>query len=152
MKLSAMCSKAEYSSGDIIRKMKLWQLTEEAQHRILKRLTNEKYVDDERFCRSFIHEKICFDKWGRRKIETALYNKGIGKNIYTPILDEIPDEKYTAVLRGLLTAKRKNIKARNDYELNGKLIRYALGRGFGMNIIRQCTDYDECYDTGDDED
>ena len=40
----------------------------------------------------------------------------------------------------MLEAKRRSIKARNDYELNSKLIKYALSRGFGMNIIRMCLD------------
>ena len=97
-------------------------------------------MDDERFCRSFVHDKIQFDKWGRRKIEMALYKKGVGRDIYAPILDSIDDSEYAEALRPMLEAKRRSIKARNDYELNSKLIKYALSRGFGMNIIRMCLD------------
>ncbi|MCD8308205.1 MAG: RecX family transcriptional regulator, partial [Clostridia bacterium] len=42
------------------------------------------------------------------------------------------------VLAPLLKSKRKSTHAASEYELNGKLIRFALGRGFDMNIIKKC--------------
>ena len=50
----------------------------------------------------------------------------------------IDAEEYQETLRSLLEAKRKTVKARNEYELKGKLIRFALGRGYEMNEICQC--------------
>jgi regulatory protein len=38
----------------------------------------------------------------------------------------------------LIAAKRRTVKADSDYELNCKLIRFAMGRGFDMDIIRKC--------------
>ena len=53
------------------------------------------------------------------------------------------DDEYLSVLRPLLKQKRKTIKAKNDYELNQKLMRFAVGRGFTFDIIRQCMDIDD---------
>ena len=74
-KLSALCARAEHSSGEMLEKMRRWQLSEDAHERVLDRLIDEKFVDDERFARLFVREKIRFDRWGRRKIEQALYQK-----------------------------------------------------------------------------
>jgi regulatory protein len=52
----------------------------------------------------------------------------------------------------LLKQKRKSTKAANDYELNQKLVRFALGRGFTFDIIRQCLEVDEEMDYGDETD
>ena len=76
-KLSALCARAEHSSGEMLEKMRRWQLSEDARKRVLDRLIDEKFVDDERFARLFVREKIRFDRWGRRKIEQALYQKGV---------------------------------------------------------------------------
>jgi len=47
-------------------------------------------------------------------------------------------------LRPLLESKRRTLKAATDYELNMKLIKFALSRGFDMETIRKClTDVDE---------
>ena len=139
-KLAALCARAEHSSGEMLEKMRRWQLPDDARERVLDRLIDEKFVDDERFARLFVREKIRFDRWGRRKIEQALYAKGVDQDISAAVLDEVDDEEWTEALRPLLASKRRTVKGANDYERNGKLIRFAMSRGFGMDIIRRCMD------------
>jgi len=141
-KLSAMCSTAEHCSHEMKEKMRKWGLEEDAQKRIMERLTTEKYVDDSRYCRFFVRDKIRYNKWGRMKIEQALWQKRIPKDIYETIFDDVDEDEYLKVLRPLIHAKMKTIKAGSDYERNGKLIKFALGRGFSMDLIRQCMDTD----------
>ena len=69
--------------------------------------------------------------------------KRIDDDIQQKVLDEVDDEEYLNVLRPLLKQKIKSIKAENDYERNQKLVRFALGRGFTFDIIKQCLDVDE---------
>ena len=139
-KLSALCARAEHSSGEMLEKMRRWQLSEDARERVLDRLIDEKFVDDERFARLFVREKIRFDRWGRRKIEQALYQKGVASDISRRVLDEVDDEAYVAELKKLIAAKRRSVQAESDYEMRAKLTKYALGRGFGYEVIRQCID------------
>ncbi|MBU9898566.1 RecX family transcriptional regulator [Prevotella stercorea] len=139
-KLSALCARAEHSSGEMLEKMRRWQLSEDARERVLDRLIDEKFVDDERFARLFVREKIRFDRWGRRKIEQALYQKGVASDISRRVLDEVDDEAYVAELKKLIAAKRRSVQAESDYEMRAKLTKYALGRGFDYNVIRQCID------------
>ena len=139
-KLSALCAQSEHSSGEMTEKMRKWGITEDVQARIMARLTVEKYVDDTRFSQFFINDKIKYNKWGRRKIEQALWQKGIDRSIYEPILDDIPDEEYIAVLRPLIKSKWKTIKAITEYERRMKLIKFAMSRGFEYSIIKKCVD------------
>jgi len=138
--LAALCSSAEHCSYEIEEKMNRWEIDDKTQRRVLDYLKKEKYIDDERYCRFFVREKILFNKWGRRKVEQALYAKRIDRVIQQSVLEEVPDEEYIEVLRPLIKAKAKTIKARNEYEKNQKLVRYALGRGFTYDIISQCID------------
>jgi len=73
-------------------------------------------------------------------VEQALWQKHIDGDIRQRVLSEVDDEEYLSVLRPLLKQKRRSVKASSDYELNQKLIRFALGRGFTFDIIRQCLD------------
>jgi regulatory protein len=109
----------------------------------MERLVNERYVDDERYTRAFVKDKVRYNKWGRRKVEQALWQKHIEESIRQQVLDEVDDEEYLSVLRPLLKQKRKTTKAQSDYELNQKLMRFAMGRGFTYDIIRQCLNVDE---------
>ena len=117
----------------------------------MEQLMKEHYVDDTRYCRCFVNDKIKYNKWGRRKVEQALMAKRIGSDIFRPVLDEVNDEEYLRILRPLLQAKRRQLKTASEYETNGRLIRFAMGRGFTMDIIRQCLNTDG-YETEEDDD
>ena len=138
--LAALCAQAEHCQYEMLEKMRRWELDDEAQARVMQRLVSERYVDDERYARAFVKDKVRYNKWGRRKVEQALWQKHIDEDIRQQVLNEIDDEEYISVLRPLLKQKRRSTKAANDYQLNQKLMRFALGRGFTFDIIRQCID------------
>lgn len=148
VKLTALCSGSEHCTYELSEKMRKWEVDEVTQARVMEYLIKEKYVDDERFCRAFIREKLRFNKWGRRKIEQALFMKRIDKTISSPLLDEVEDSDYLAILRPLIKQKEKSVKANSEYEKNMKLIKFAMSRGFTFDIIKQCLtgDMDDVYD------
>lgn len=141
--LAALCAQAEHCQHEMLEKMRRWELPEEEQARVMQRLVSERYVDDERYARAFVKDKVRYNKWGRRKVEQALWQKHIDDDIRQRVLDEVDDSEYLAVLKPLLQQKRRSTKAANDYELNQKLVRFAVSRGFTFDIIRQCLDVDE---------
>ena len=143
LQLAALCAQAEHCEQEMRDKMKRWELDETVQNRVIDRLTEERYIDNERYARAFVKDKIRYNKWGRRKVQQALWMKRIDTDIQQRVLDEIDEKEYLDVLRSLLKQKRKSIKAENDYELNQKLVRFALSRGFTFDIIRQCLNVDE---------
>ncbi|MCR4808684.1 MAG: RecX family transcriptional regulator [Prevotella sp.] len=142
-KLSALCARSEHCQQDMLEKMRQWGVDTEAQAEVMQRLVSERYVDDSRFAHAFVTDKVRYNKWGRRKVEQALWAKRIDKDIATEALDAVSDEEYLSVLRPLLKQKRKSTKAQSEYEMTMKLIKYALSRGFTMDIIKQCIDVDD---------
>ena len=142
--LAALCSQAEHCEKEMTDKMDKWEMTPEAQERVMNYLKKEKFVDEERYARAFARDKIRYNKWGRRKVEKALYMKRIPKDISCRVLDEMEEDMYVDILRPLLQQKRKSTRAKSGYELRTKLIRFALQRGFTMDVINQCLDTDDC--------
>ncbi len=152
LQLAAVCAQAEHCEQEMRDKMKRWGMDVEAQNRVIERLAQERYIDNERYARAFVKDKVRYNKWGRRKVQQALWMKCIDDDIQQRVLDEIDDAEYLKVLMPLLKQKRKSIKAANDYELNQKLVRFALSRGFDYGVIRQCLDVDEEMDFSDEMD
>ena len=140
LQLAQLCARSEHCQWELLEKMRRWEMSEEAQARVMQRLVSERYVDDERYARAFVRDKVRYNKWGRRKVEQGLWLKHIDEDIRERVLDEVDDEEYLSVLRPLLRQKRRSTRAASDYELNQKLVRFALGRGFTYDIIRQCLD------------
>ena len=139
-KLTDLCARGEHCQHEMTEKMRRWGVSDEEQAQVMARLIDERYVDDARYTHAFVYDKIRYSKWGRRKVEQALWMKHIDATIIRQELDAVDDEEYTAELKPLLRQKRRSTKASSDYELNMKLIKFAISRGFTMDIIKQCID------------
>ena len=77
--LTALCASGEHCVREMIDKMTRWELPEEAQARVMEYLTKHQYINEERYTRAFVMDKIRYNKWGRRKIEQALWQKRTSK-------------------------------------------------------------------------
>ena len=141
--MAAKCSTSEQCLSDIEVKLSRYDLTEEERTRILRYLIEEKYIDDRRYAEAFVRDKYRFNKWGRIKIAQGLRLKGIDRETIDAAMGAIDETEYQDILRDLIKAKRKSTRGKNDYEINGKLMRFATGRGFEYAAIRQCWGIDD---------
>lgn len=139
-KLAALCARGEHSTGDADEKMRRWGLSDDDRLQVIRKLVDNKFIDDQRFTKYFVHDKIKFNHWGRRKIEVSLRQKGVDSQIIAEALDEVPDSEYLEILRPMIKSKIETTKAATDYERAMKTIKWAAGRGFSLELIRQCID------------
>ena len=148
-KLAARCSVSEQCLSDIESKLAKYDLTEEEKTRILRHLVEEKYIDDGRYAEAFVRDKYRFNKWGRIKIAQGLRMKGIDNETISNAMKAINEEEYIDILHDLIKAKRKSTRGTSEYEINGKLTRFATGRGFEFAAIRRCINVDDDVDYWD---
>lgn len=137
-RMSNICARKECCTFDIETKLQRYNLEYDAIKRIIDQLKKERFIDEQRFAKSFIHDKVQFNKWGKVKIEFALRQKKIPNDIIIDAFSEFPNETLNDSLPDLLQAKWRTIKGNSEYEKQTKLIRFALGRGFEMNDILKC--------------
>jgi len=138
-RMAAYCSKAERSEYDVHKKLTALGLEAAEIDRIMERLRKEKFVDNQRFSRSFINDKVRFNKWGEAKIRYELKKRNIPEAVFSPILKEISSEAFEPQLLHILKVKVKAIKAKSEYDKRNKLIRFAVGRGYPMDMAVRCT-------------
>lgn len=134
------CSRQEVCRSDMENKLQQWKAEEEFIPRILKTLEEEHFVDNGRYARSYARDKIRFNKWGKGKIRYMLRQKQISDEHISGALEEIPAEEYESMVMEELQRKRKGIKAKNRYDLLGKLQRFAYQRGYENDFVHQVLD------------
>lgn len=132
---AALCSTGEHCRSDIEEKLSRWGIPAEDSRRIIAHLEAEKYIDEERYCRSFVHDKVQFDHWGRVKIATALRQKKISGNIITNALSLIDENAYRTMLQDLVDRKRQQLGEAESPAARAKVVRFALSRGFEPNLV-----------------
>lgn len=134
-KAALLCSRSEKCTSEIQEKLRLFGLSAEESEPVMKKLADEKYIDDERFARAFVKDKFRFNHWGKQKIEYMLRAKKISQEILELAFEEIEDEGYAEELLKLLTDKAKTVKGKDQYDKRNKLMRFAMGRGFESGKI-----------------
>jgi regulatory protein len=130
------CSGREYCISDISAMLMRWGATdEETRGWIIDRLIKEKFIDENRYSRAFVIDHFRQDHWGRVKISMALKQKRVDPAAIASGLESIGEDEYLEKLRKILGDQQRKIKAKNRLDLKGKLLRYALGKGFESNLV-----------------
>jgi regulatory protein len=130
-----LCSRRELCNSDIRSKLQLWGIGDSDNEKITGLLIKENFINEERFAQAFVSDKFKYNKWGKVKIAAHLRIKNIAPDIIRTALDTIDNEIYIKTLRDLLSAHRRFIKAKNQYDLKAKLLRYGSSKGFESNLL-----------------
>ena len=132
--LMRLCARAEKSSGDALRLMRTWGVPEIERQGVLTKLIEQRYIDDSRYAEAYTREKLQLAGWGARKIAMHLRQKGVASDIITTTLAHLDTDEMESKLKDKLHRKLRSTKAATDYELKGKLLRYALGLGYEYDV------------------
>lgn len=138
-RLRGLCSRREYSSSDIMKKaMNALDGDAAESEKIVSMLIEEGYVDDRRYASAFARDKSSIAGWGSVKIRYMLSSKGISKDVIGEALQEIDDAKAVARLDKIIANKAGSLK--DDPRKRLKLLRFALGRGYGYDEVKDVLD------------
>lgn len=133
--LMRTCARAEKCSSDALRSMRRWGLSDTDAQVVLERLIRERFIDDGRYAAAYVREKMRFSGWGERKIRAALRAKAIAPKIIDEAMCQMVPEDNASRLRDMLQKKAAKTTARDLYDLKGKLVRFAVGRGFDLDDV-----------------
>ena len=74
-KAEAYCAAAEHCLYEVQQKLQQWQATPEQVEQIVCHLQEQKYLDEQRYCCAFVHDKLLYQGWGRMKLRAGLQAK-----------------------------------------------------------------------------
>jgi len=136
-KAASYCSISEHCVSEVETKLDAWCVGCDDKSTIIKRLIEEDFINEKRFCIFFVKDKFRFNKWGKIKISFALKGKGINNALISEALNTIDDGEYEELLASILQTKLVGLKYEFEYEKQGKLFRFAQSRGFENNVIEK---------------
>ncbi len=134
-KAMAICATREHCIEDIRMKLDSWGLRGADAEKIIYTLVKENFINEKRYAEAFVSDKYRQNKWGKLKIAALLRAKHIPPELINPALDSLDEDQYRQTLRELLASHRRVTKAKNDYEMKGKLIRFGLSKGFESHLL-----------------
>lgn len=132
--LMRLCARSEKSSGDAMRLMRTWGVPEGERQGVLQKLIDQRFIDDRRYAEAYTREKSSLAGWGRKKIALQLRTKGVVREIVDEVLASLDSDEQSERLVDKLQRKLRSTKAASEYELRGKLLRYALSLGYDYDM------------------
>lgn len=134
-KMLHYCDYQDRCKKEIFTKLNTFELTDGDRDFIIEFLQDEGFINDERYCRSFVKGKLNLKKWGVNKIKLSLITKGVDREIIDEVLAEIDQDSYKEELVSLL--KNKKINESDPYKRKAKLVRYAVGKGYSLSMVME---------------
>ncbi|MBR9997511.1 MAG: RecX family transcriptional regulator [Cyclobacteriaceae bacterium] len=134
-KILKFCAYQERSENDVIEKLKTFKLNASETGKILKRLKEEKFIDNQRFARIYTTGKLRHNKWGRIRIRYELKRKCINNDDIEQALDSIDEDEYSQTLIELIKKKKGSIRDRNPFILRNKIAQYLSSKGFENDLV-----------------
>ncbi|MEZ5011402.1 MAG: regulatory protein RecX [Bacteroidales bacterium] len=133
---SHICSRSEQCKSDMLARIERWGVTDrDGQNQIIKELVDNGFIDETRYARAYVSEKFRFNHWGRVKLKVMLRAKGIENQVIDLALSEMDPDEYFGILKSELIKKKSSVKASNLFDLKGKLMRFAQGKGFETDLV-----------------
>lgn len=138
-RLQTQCSKREYCSSEILAKaVKMLEGDSEAAAQVLESLVADKYVSDLRYASAFAREKSSIQGWGKVKIAYMLSAKGISRDTINEAFEDIDDDSASRKLENVIRVKYRLLA--DDPQCKLKLLRFALGRGYSYDEVKNIID------------
>ena len=138
--LMHLCARGERSTGDAMRLMRTWGVPEGERSAVVEKLVAQRYIDNRRYAEAYTREKSNLAGWGPKKIALQLRLKGIESHIINETLRELDDDTRRTHLDERLRRKLRTTKATTNFELRGKLLRYALSLGYDYDMAYSAVD------------
>lgn len=113
------------------------QWTEDNTERVIDRLCERGYLNDERFAESFVRSRANTRNFSAKRMKVELQKKGVKPDIITNILAESDDYDEMAALRKMIAKKI------NKYDDERKLVAYLARQGFKYDDIKSALVDDE---------
>jgi regulatory protein len=134
-KILHYCDYQDRCKKEIFAKLNTFELVDDDRNYIVDFLNDEGYINDERYCRSYVKSKLSLKKWGVNKIKISLISKGVDRDIIDTVVSEIDQDSYKEELIKLL--ENKKINESDPYKRKAKLIRYAVSKGYSLSMVME---------------
>jgi regulatory protein len=136
-KIKPFCAYQERCHAEVKEKLYGYGLHRQDVERLLSRLIEENYLNEERFAIAYAGGHSRIKKWGKIKIMHALKQKGVSAYCIKKALNAIDADEYRTGIEKLASAKWELLKKQPIMARRFKCRQYLLQKGYESNLINE---------------
>ena len=103
---------------------------------IINQLIKENFIDDLRFAKAYVNDKIKLNKWGKQKIAASLQNR-VNHEALQEAFDDFDRNTYQDIVFQELKKKDKTLKNLDFYQRKRKLSEFGYSRGYEFEWVNR---------------
>ena len=134
-KLQYYCSYQDRCHKEVTEKLKTFNVKHHESNQIISNLINDNYLNESRFCESFVRGKFKIKNWGKIRIISELKRRNISPYNITLGLKEVEDQDYLNKFEEIFKKKLSSLNNLSSDVKKKKIISYLQYRGWESNLI-----------------
>lgn len=136
-KLQHYCAYQERCHQEVRKKLKSMRMIQQAIDQITTHLTQQNYLNEERFAKSFARGKFRNKQWGKNRIIRELKQRNITPSNIKRALTQIKQEEYLSTLDELTLKRWTQLHDTQPQKRKKKVAQYLLYRGWESDLVYQ---------------
>lgn len=134
-KLEHYCAYQDRCHKEVVAKLRSMGMIPLAIDTIIAHLITHRFLNEERFAKSYARGKFQIKKWGKNRIVRELKAREISRFNIKTALKEISDSDYYETFDNLAQKKAEHITETNPLKARKKLVDYLLYRGWEPQMV-----------------
>ena len=132
IRMADLCARSEQCEHDVRQKLMKMGIFSDKADEIIDYLTDNKFIDNARYARSYARDKCRFSSWGPYKIRLMLASKRLSPSDITQGIEALKEDEIREAVRRVAKAKSRSLSLHGETakEERMKLYRHILSRGF----------------------
>ncbi len=135
-----LCAKKEYCQQDIFKKLMQWGTSLHEANQIISDLISLNFVNEERFAKAYVHDKISLSSWSIAKITLELKRKNISSYSISKALQIVDVEIQRQKIIRLIRKKNELLIHQPLTTRKLKITQYMLRKGYSWEDIQIIVD------------
>lgn len=132
--MSELCARCEQCEHDLREKMRRKGVGATDIDAVIDYLYEHNFLNEERYARAYVLDKMRFNGWGRIKLRLMLASKRVSAPAVACALEQIDEDEYATVLERVVRQKARGVDL-SEYAGRQKLLRSVYSRGFEPQLI-----------------
>ncbi|MEC4112766.1 regulatory protein RecX [Myroides pelagicus] len=134
-KLEIYCAYQERCHSEVTTKLYTLNIPSNEHDEIIVYLIENKFLNEERFARSFARGKHRISAWGKNRIVSELKLRKISSSLIKLALQEITEDQYYETFEHISTIKWESLRDSDIEKKKQKLHAYLYRKGYESDII-----------------
>ncbi len=135
LKAASYCAYQERCYQEVAEKLAEWGIYGTDAGEIMIKLSEQNYLNEERFAKAFAGGKFRTKKWGRAKIRMELKQRNISDYFLKIAMKEIDEDVYMETLKELAAEKFSELKDANTMVRKNKTAKWLMTKGYEGDLI-----------------